>query len=75
MNTEAALPREGMKMGFIVIPQKVVPATFDQLMRFSLKDLRGYAKTLGVESAGSKQTIASALASSGKATLCASLGN
>lgn len=54
---------------------KVVPAGSEQLEKFSRDDLREYANDLGIETGRSKEDTIRNLIASGKATLCASLGN
>ena len=58
-----------------VVEQQVVPAYAVQLWRFSLPALRAYAKALGVPVGRSKANVIENLVASGKATMCASLGN
>ena len=61
---------------FVEITTRVIPAHLDGLEKFPVKDLRGYAKCLGLDVTGmSKDEICEALVASGKATVCASLGN
>lgn len=62
-------------MGLIVIETRVVPATVDALMEFTRDDLRDYAETLDVDKGRNKSDTIRNLMASGKATLCASLGN
>lgn len=59
----------------IEIPTRVVPASREALEKFNHKDLRDYAKSLGIEPGRSKVDTIIFLMESGKATLCASLGN
>ena len=55
---------------------RVVPATYSQLMAFSFNELKNYARALGVRVDGrSKAGTALNLMQSGKATLCATLGD
>lgn len=62
-------------MGLVVIPTRVVPASQSALDKFTRDHLRSYAKNIGVECGRSKQDTIRNLIASGKATLCASLGN
>lgn len=62
-------------MGYVVITTKVVPASKEALEKFNRKDLREYAQDLGVEVGQNKSDTIDNLVKSGKATLCASLGN
>ena len=62
-------------MGFVVITTKVVPASAEALRKFSREDLRDYAESIGVERGRNKEDTIRNLVKSGKATLCASLGN
>ncbi len=62
-------------MGYYEAPQKVVPAYMEQLMKFTHKDLKAYAKSLGVKCGTTKHTTCHVLMRSGKATLLASLGD
>lgn len=60
---------------FVHVETKVVPATEHQLRKFSMATLKDYAKMLGVTPCGSKADLARKLVETGKATLCASVGN
>jgi len=60
---------------YYVITQKIIPATRETLRLFSIKDLRRYAKDLGVQTGKTKETIIENLMRSGKATLLAQLGD
>ena len=62
-------------MGLMNITTKVVPASAEALKKFSRNDLRNYAESLGVEAGRNKGDTIRNLINSGKATLCASLGN
>ena len=57
------------------VPTRVVPATFEALAKFPAKELRNYAMCLGINPGPNKEQTIQALMESGKATLCASLGN
>ena len=62
-------------MGYVEITTRVVPASREALECFPLKDLREYAKALGVQHGRpTKKLIVDALLLS-RATLCASLGD
>ena len=58
-----------------VIAPRVVPASREALLCFTMKDLRAYAKELGVRSSSSKWVLVDDILRSGKATLCAFLGD
>lgn len=59
----------------MTITTKVVPASKEALEKFTRQELRDYAKSLGVERGQDKEGTIRNLLKSGKATLCASLGN
>ncbi len=64
------------KIMFIEITTRVVPATVQQLEMFPMKDLRDYAKVLGVDAKGAnKSQLAHRIYLEARPTLCASLGN
>ncbi len=60
---------------YIEISTRVVPASKEALEKFTRDDLRNYAKSLGVDQGQNKNDTIRNLIDSGKATLCASLGN
>lgn len=62
-------------MGYIEIETKVVPASKEALEKFSRKALRDYADALEVPKGRSKEDTIQNLLDSGRATLCAALGN
>jgi len=62
-------------MGYVEITTRVVPASRAALVLFPLKDLRDYAKTLGVKPQPSRSALITAMLATKHATLCASLGN
>ena len=63
------------KMIPIQVPTRVVPASREALQLFPVDKLREYARDLGVPRGRSKKDTIENLVKSGKATVCASLGN
>jgi hypothetical protein len=57
----------------VEVPQKLVPATAEQLRYFSRQDLRYFAKCVGIERGQNKEDTIRNLIASGKATICATL--
>lgn len=62
-------------MGYIEIPTRVVPASLAALEKFLAKDLINYAEELCGQRARTKTEAVGLLVGSGRATLCASLGD
>jgi hypothetical protein len=54
---------------------QVIPATCRELECFARDELRDYAKSIGVEIGQNKEDIIANLIESGRATICATLGN
>jgi len=54
---------------------KFVPASREALEMFSRDELRRYAESIGVDRGRSKQDTIDNLINSGKATLCATIGD
>ena len=57
------------------VETRVLLIEFDDLMKFSHKELRYYAKSIGVDAGKTKDETAINLYASGKATMLAQLGN
>ncbi len=66
---------ERMNMGYVEIPTRVVPASREALEKFSATNLKEYAKDICGKRARNKVEAIDLLVVSGRATLCASLGN
>ena len=62
-------------MQYKVAKTKVIRATLTNLHAFTRKELREYAKDLGVDMGRNKKDVIINLIVSGRATICASLGN
>ena len=60
---------------FVEIETKVIKADREALMSFSCRLLREYAYQLGIERGRNKEDVVNNLLESGRATLCASLGD
>ncbi len=60
---------------FMKVPTRVVPATAEALAKFPVKDLKAYAMELTGQRAKNKAEAIGLLIASGRATLCASLGD
>jgi len=62
-------------LNLAAVKVRVVPASWEALEKFSHAELRAYAVDLGVKRGRCKDDTILNLLKSGKATLCASLGN
>jgi hypothetical protein len=60
---------------FVEAETKVIKAEREALMSFSCRSLREYAYQLGIELGRNKEDVVNNLLESGRATLCASLGD
>lgn len=58
-----------------VVKTRVIPASKEALEKFTRDELREYAEGLGIERGQDKDDTIRNLLASGKATLCASLGD
>ena len=66
---------KGTKLTVTTAESQVIKATAEQLRAFTRDELRHYAKGLGLPVGQNKDNTIFILLQSGKATLCATLGN